>query len=453
MLRLWKSKKKQDATYRQLARIFYSQHKNDLVEKVRDILLNPSELPPTVPMNTLERYQFYLQQAYKSLPHPGFLVHQWPLLESISPVYTNLTMRDSNFKTPQDAITSLEGEYPLHLGLPIDYGLNEIELHQLFDTVEGMAPNSTKRILIQGCPGSGKSTLTWNASQKWAENKVFQDFSLFISIPLHSQKIQKAESLADLIPHTNREEQKALANVISRNQGSKVCFWFDGWDELPRDVQKGSYVAHFIRGDRVDAILSASAVVVTARHESRFLRGESFHRVVDINGLTKRQMQEMVINSTKNTKHDPVSLLRILEIKHHLQIFCSLPVTITILIYLFFCCSINLPDTQTELFKLLILNLLLRNLTMRNLIDSDDYTLGQFEDLPKPSLKCFRSLCQLAFQGVTETKTSFCRRELPNLQVSLPEATLGLMSISPRCGGVGIEEELYLSYTSLYRSF
>lgn len=340
-------------------------------------------------------------------------------------------MRDFNCKTSQDPISSLQGEYPLHLGLPIDYGHNEIELHQLFDTVEGRAPISAKRVLIQGCPGSGKSTLTWNASQKWAEKKVFQDFSHFISIPLCIQEIQKAKSLADLILHTgSEEEQKAIANAISRNQGSNVCFWFDGWDELPRDVQLDSYVAHFIRGDRAGAILPASAVVVTARHESRFLRGKSFHRVVDINGLTKRQVHEMVTHSLKNTPHDPESLLRIIGLKHHLQILCSLPITVAILLYLFVTSETDLPDTQTELFKLFILNLLLRHLLRnRNL---DYYSLRQFEDLPKDSLKCFRSLCQLAFQGVIETKTSFCRRELPNLQVSFPEATLGLMSILTR---------------------
>ena len=55
-------------------------------------------------------------------------------------------------------------------------------------------------ILINGAPGSGKSTLTVHICQKWSRGELFQEFTVVVLVHLRDPAIQKSESIADLLP-------------------------------------------------------------------------------------------------------------------------------------------------------------------------------------------------------------------------------------------------------------
>ena len=81
-LRQWKAKCSQTATYRQLVRVFARMGKMELVEKVRDIVLHPEEVPTARPGDVLSNYREFLEMNYNQLPHPGMLFNQWPVMSS-----------------------------------------------------------------------------------------------------------------------------------------------------------------------------------------------------------------------------------------------------------------------------------------------------------------------------------------------------------------------------------
>ena len=258
--------------------------------------------------------------------------------------------------------------------------------------------------------------------------------------------MQQATCLADLIPHPDQEQRRAIAQALSTSHGDGVCFWFDGWDELPEKIQKQSFIASFIRQDAPQSSLPGCTIAVTSRSEMQFLNGLKMSKV-ELENLNPSQVEELVVKNTEGTDHNANELLTALESKATLSRFSSLPITVTILIHLFFTFGANIPTTQTELFRCLILNLLLRNLQTRWLLPMK--TLENFDSLPEFANKCFQFLCKLAYDGVMQNKAVFRPSDIPNLQLPLPLATLGLMKINPHIEWFGIDEELTFIHSTV----
>ena len=410
MLRTWKSKAHDGATYRQLTRIFRSVRELELVEQVYEILLHP-DVSATV-STVLAHYQEFLQRSYCKRHHPSLLPDQWPVMKK--PVFVCLSL------------------YHIHGRESI-----EVPIADLFVKFKPQVSSENHQVVITGLPGSGKTTLTWHVSQLWAKKLLFQEFSLFLTIPLRSLQVQQATCLADIIPHPDKEQRKAIAQAVSSNHGDGICFWFDGWDEMPQGVQTESFIASFIHQAAPETSLPGCTIVVTSRTEAHHLKSSA---QVHIDCLKREQVKELITKNIEGTGHDANELLATLESKSVLRKFCSLPITVTILIHLFFTFGTNIPTTQTELFQCLVLNLLLRNLQTRWLLNVK--TLASFDCLPEFARKCFDNLCKLAYDSVTNNKAVFHPSDIPNIQLPLPLATLGLMKINPHVEWFGINEEL-----------
>ena len=417
MLRKWKAKVGDGATYNQLLRVFRIINDKGLIEHVLEILLHPEE--SATASNVLACYQEFLQMSYCKALHPSLLIDQWPVMKNPAFVSVKLSLvKGDRYNSTRE----------------------DISLSDLFAKTKPQSRN-THQILLRGLPGSGKTTLTWHVSQLWAKKELFCQFSIFLTVPLRSHRVQQATCLADLIPHPDQERRRAIALALSTNHGDGVCFWFDGWDEMSQIAQKQSFVASFIRQDAPQSSLPSCTIVVTSREFLNWLNMAK----VDIDYLNQEQVAELVTKNTEGTGYNANELLTALESKAALSRFCSLPITVTILIHLFFTFGINIPTTQTELFRCLILNLLLRNLQTR--WDQPVKMLENIDSLPEFAGKCFAFLCKLAYDGVMQNKAVFRSSDIPNLP--LPLATLGLMRINPRIEWFGIDEELIFIHSTV----
>jgi predicted ATP-dependent serine protease len=74
-----------------------------------------------------------------------------------------------------------------------------IELKDLFKNITG----ERKVILIDGAPGSGKSTLTVHICQQWGRGELFSEFNVVIFVQLRDPEVQNAQRIADLLPCEN----------------------------------------------------------------------------------------------------------------------------------------------------------------------------------------------------------------------------------------------------------
>ena len=109
-----------------------------------------------------------------------------------------------------------------------------IELEKLFENIEG----ERKVILIDGAPGSGKSTLTVHICQRWSRGELFQEFTIVILVQLRDPKVQRAKSIANLIPCRDEETAKQVAKAIINTDGRGILWVMDGWDELPSHLRE-----------------------------------------------------------------------------------------------------------------------------------------------------------------------------------------------------------------------
>ena len=446
-LRRWKAKSPETATYRQLVRVFGRMGRMELIEKVKEIVLNPEEVPIGEPEDVITSYRAFLKKSYNQLPHPSLLTDQWPVMNSPTYIPLPLSKQPKSKQTPKEHMPTHISHFPADMrrfhktNQPVS-DKQDVHLNQLFSKCND---SSTKRVVIKGFPGSGKTTLTWHANQQWAKGELFQQFSLFLSIPLRSTRVQQATCLADLIPHPDREQRKTIAQAISARNGEDVFFWFDGWDEMPQEVQRDSFIASFIRQDSPGSSLPECFTVVTTRPESSLKISEEFW----MNGLSVDQLNKLITKRVEGTDHNASKLITCLEKNTSLQAFCFVPLNVAIMVSLFFLFRSGLPNTQTELFECLVLNLLLRNLQMRWKLGIT--SLKTFAALPDLPSRSFRTICEIAFQGIMNAKTVFSRSDVPNLQMqqALHLSTLGLMEISPRMEWYGVEEELTFLHTTL----
>jgi len=167
-------------------------------------------------------------------------------------------------------------------------------------------------------------------------------------------------------------------------------------------------------------------------------------------GLSVDQVNEIISKSVEGTDHNPSELITNLERNTSLQAFClTVPLNVAILVSLFFLFRSGLPNTQTELFKCLVLNLILHNLQSRwKLVIT---SLKSFIALPDIPAESFKSICKVAFNGIINGKSVFFRSDVPSgqKQQALSLSTFGLMEIIPRMEWYGVEEELTFIHTTL----
>ena len=127
------------------------------------------------------------------------------------------------------------------------------------------------------------------------------------------------------------------------------------------------------------------------------------------------KVNEIITKSVEGTDHDASELIASLESNTSLQSFClTVPINVAILVSLFFLFQSGLPNTQTELFKCLVLNLLLHNLQLGWNLDIT--SLKNFAELPGLPAESFKSICELAFNGIMNTKSVFSKSEISSLQ-------------------------------------
>ena len=84
-----------------------------------------------------------------------------------------------------------------------------------------------KMILIEGAPGVGKTTFSWEFCKMWGRGKILQDHSLLLLLPLRDNSLKEAKTLTDLFYHPNSELQQAVVQEVTNNRGKGVAIWLE----------------------------------------------------------------------------------------------------------------------------------------------------------------------------------------------------------------------------------
>ena len=423
-IRKWKHKFGGNATYRRLIIILCGAQHVDTADKVREMLL-PKTNDTATPKSYLESFREYLVECYTETQHPSR--SQWPFSSMSS--YIDLTLTEV---PPIPQLHSHMGEQPEA------HQRKSVELSELFNTGSHYSRQAKRKvILLEGGAGSGKTTLTWHACQKWAEGKLFQQFSHLIHLSLEDPDLVSARSLADIIPHPSSEVREGIAKEIAEQNGKGVCFLLDGWDEAsPILRHRDSFIPRFIAG-KTGKMLPRCSIVMTSRPVAAGSLYPLLTSRVTIGGFSSKQIEEFIDESLGQNSDDKRELMKGFEQNPRLAGLCNLPVNIAIAVHLFCSSGHQLPSTRTEIFESFVQNLLLRHMQQRT--EHEVVEVKDFHHLPADISQRFDSISSLAFHSIMEGRRLCGPLDLEKLGIISQVGTLGLMQVHPQLTRFGMD--------------
>ena len=286
----------------------------------------------------------------------------------------------------------------------------KIELINAFDRVfcEG-GGEMVLKMLIDGAPGVGKTTLSRKVSSMWANGEILQRYWLVLLLHLQEKVISKAKTIDEFFYHDNSDLQQSVIEYVKKVRGDGILIIFDGFGELSSyERSEESLFLNICRG----SILPKCAVAITSRpYASRSLqRLPSINRHIEVLGFTDEQVQVCIMK--KVSDQDKAKKL-CTELKDRLDIasICQIPLNCSIVLYVYEQENYCLPRTLTKLYKLFILHSLKRFLGRNQSGEAADELL-QLDQLPSPYQNYFLSLCELALKGLGEDKLVFSKQDL-----------------------------------------
>ena len=406
-LRKWKAKYSYKATYQHLIQIFYKAGDIDLSYKVATMMKLVASISPQT-KNKLDRYHQYLVEQYLQELPPG--TAEFPFIPAHDFHYIKLSLQTR-----------------------VRTAVKSLEIEDLFTYGE----EERKVTLIQGAAGSGKSTLVWEIKRRWARGELHPEIQLLISINLRD-----ANALVDIIPCPDNELKQAVVTHMKKQFGAGVCFIWDGWDEVPYQYQRRSYIYNLLAGKIGDSLPRTKFLVTSRSIGTTIVRGIA-PKHIEIKCFSPQQITDYF------TKHTNLSIIDVEEYARQNEQFlalCDLPVNASLV-----SCLLRdprraqdnpLPRTQTELYTNLTTYLLLSEAERRSEMDD-------LEVLPESSKSVFRKLSSLAYHGLD--KSVFFKEELVSHDIDVTglDHTQGLMIVNPVYTSLGLNK----SYTFRHLTF
>ena len=335
---------------------------------------------------------------------------------------------------------------------------DDINYDEVFIEVEEGA-----RLLFEGRPGCGKTTMMNKVSQDWAKWKIFSSCLLFL---VHLRRFGNRSNidLKTVLRSTpvefSEEEFQQIQTHIEDNQGEGVVFALDGLDEYCPDKKemKTTFVHKLIKGQ----ILPRSIVIVASRPAASQKYRRDSTRCIEVLGFLKEQIYEY-IDSYFDGNKDKHSLVLGLGtyLEHHPNVMhmCYLPLHMAMVTYLYEVEGASLPQTETEIYRHFTLSTLLRSIRKRNDTEmeiDEEFCFSSFDDLKPEDRGIFDSILELAYEATVvnpqqvfsaEEVRKFISRQSNNTANS--DNSLGLVVVDKYFVRYGLKE----IYTFLHLTF
>ena len=388
------------------------------------VIILPS--PPYIAGATYQNYCSNIRDVYRGAPFEER--NCWPPMGRVK--YINLAILKSERLTAGDDYTLMTIQRSAD---DIVSKKKRISFEKLFDGLE-----SGSKILVEGRPGCGKTTLLNRISLDWSTRKILKGIELLLLVPLRRFHGKADVELDDMLQlYDTGHLCHSVATQISLSGGKGVCIVLDGLDEYPRCSQPGNFVLELLRGRKLpDSVVIASSRPAAAHH----LRQYATKRV-EVLGFLRPEIQ-LYIQEHYEENGDQVKRLN-MYLEHHPNIrhMCYLPLHLAMVVYLNDVLeSGSLPHTETGVYEKFMLYTLLRD--MQRDSQSNAEQLSDVKQLHPEKREVFRNICSLAYSATVRCEQIFSRSDVQEFfgskEFSL--ASLGLLTEDKLFSEHGLEE-------------
>ena len=302
-----------------------------------------------------------------------------------------------------------------------------VSIEQLMDTIPGKRQEC---VLVEGAPGVGKTTLSWEVCRRWAAGILFKQYSLLLLLRLRDEMVQNAVAIKDLILYQNEERVEAITQYLINTDGTNTLILLEGLDELPQHFltrPSGSIFTRLLAGtDLPDA-----AILVTSRPCATALLWKNWKqritRHVEILGFTEDNITAYVA-SILNPQQLP-AFNTYLCTSPSIRQLMYIPLHSGIIVELYRMrkhSDKHLPTNKTALYKALVDTILTRHLANHPTYKDKDIDIDKFADLPDDIYHIFMDITKLAYESVSRQQLIFKHHEKPVQHLGLMDVVAEL---------------------------
>ena len=300
-----------------------------------------------------------------------------------------------------------------------------VEIERLMDTKPGIKQQC---VLVEGAPGVGKTTLSWEICRRWSEGNFFKQYMLVFLLRLRDDTLQSAKTVKDLVLYVYEEWLEATTQFLVETSGKNTLIILEGLDELPQHLlTQPSIFTRLLAGKDLPGatILVTSRPAATAQLWKKWKQRITRH--IEILGFTEDNITAYVA-STLHPQQLP-NFDTYLCTSPSIKQIMYIPLHTGIVVELYKMCRDSdktLPTNKMSLYKALVNTILTRYLAKHPTHKDEEIDIELFTDLPDDVYPAFVNLIELAYKSVSQQQLIFKDVDIPIQHLGLMDAVAEL---------------------------
>ena len=261
-------------------------------------------------------------------------------------------------------------------------------------------------VLLQGSPGSGKTTIAYKICKEWADGKLGM-FSYVIVMHLEDHRIARCKTIEEFLELLiGNVEGNRVALEIRKIHGEGVLLILEGWDHLLPEQRRHSLFTDLVKGK----LFPKAVIVITSRPSACVsLPYQFINCKILVFGFTKTQVDEYI-----SCKDHPEGTLVAQKFRSQLTDFqWHVPANLCIILSILKQVDIKSSPSVTELYKMFVLYLLNRH---KEDVYGDNSRIKHFAtlstELPPEMFNMLQSLAKMAFMNLLQNNVTFDEEEI-----------------------------------------